>query len=86
MSELKIKKELYNVDVLTQACNDYAGIAAIQWEDLGIGYRVKFADCRYPVGVTIGEFENYLYSVDMSQARISGDYPKNCVNLHNGVE
>ena len=55
-----LKKELYNADLLMQACRDYTGIAVVRCEDIGLSYRICFDDCRYPVSVVIDEFENYL--------------------------
>ena len=65
MNELKIPKEIYNRTILKEACYDYSNIADIKLEENENYCFLTFLNCKYSVGVTIEEFENYVIDLQV---------------------
>lgn len=60
MSELLLRKEIYQRKYIEQACAEYQSLADLEIRDFGSYYEVAFQNCIYPKKVTMDEFENYL--------------------------
>lgn len=60
MSDLKLALELYDMQTVSEACSAFCALTSIQLERYENHVRLLFTDCKYPIAITIAEFENYL--------------------------
>jgi hypothetical protein len=61
--------EIYPVNFIAVAINNYSKIAKISYVVGGGYYEVSFEECTYPVEQTIREFENHLIELVNVKAR-----------------
>jgi hypothetical protein len=66
MRELKLNKEIYNVEKIMKTMNVYRGYAKCSMSYDGDYTIVTFDDCKYDENITIREFENYLIGLENS--------------------
>ena len=67
MNSLSLPKEIYNVDIIYQACLDFERISKISINsyEFDKNYTLVFSNCKYSIKETIAEFENYLINLQV---------------------
>lgn len=67
MNRLEINKEIYELNNVQKAINDYSELAKIVLYQKDNYYILDFDNCVYDFNITIKEFENYL--IDLSNIK-----------------
>lgn len=60
MNELKLSKDIFEVNAIENAILQYKDICIISKNENSDYYTLIFSDCVYSVEETINEFENYV--------------------------
>ena len=69
MTNLRLNKELFALEPITDALSAYQNIAKIELSDDSNYWQCCFADCKYGDEQTALEFENYLINLMNCKAR-----------------
>lgn len=69
MTNLRLNKELFALEQITDALSAYQNIAKIELSDDSNYWQCCFAECKYGEEQTALEFENYLINLMNCKAR-----------------
>lgn len=69
MTNLRLNKELFALEPITDALSAYQNIAKIELTDDSNYWQCCFAECKYGEEQTALEFENYLINLMNCKAR-----------------
>ena len=69
MTNLRLNKELFALEPITDALSAYQNIAKIELSDDSNYWQCCFAECKYGEEHTALEFENYLINLMNCKAR-----------------
>ena len=63
MSNLKLNKEVFDMQAVNKAKCDYKQLAKIQVEETKEYIDIEFIECKYGERRTMAEFENYVIEI-----------------------